>query len=116
MPTGYTAGILDGTMKTFQQFAKKCIRNFGAAIHMRDESWDKDFVPRVPSQYHLKEIKEAQTLIDKYSKMSDEGIKKIRRDQLLKDKSYHTEQIAKIKSQALKLNSFLAEAKEYVPP
>ena len=36
MPTGYTAGILEGKIKTFPEFAKICMRAFGAAIHMRD--------------------------------------------------------------------------------
>lgn len=43
MATGYTCGIVDGTTKTFKEFAFKCIRAFGAAAHMRDEPISKPF-------------------------------------------------------------------------
>ena len=45
MPTGYTAGIIDGKTETFQEFAKQCMRNFGACIHMRDENMGKEYEP-----------------------------------------------------------------------
>lgn len=44
MPTGYTAGILNGTIKTFKEFATKCSRAF--MIHMRDEAHDAPYTPR----------------------------------------------------------------------
>ena len=43
MPTGYTAEILNGEIKTFPEFAKKCARAFGAMIHMRDDSLDATY-------------------------------------------------------------------------
>ena len=38
MPTGYTSDIEDGI--SFKEYATKCLRNFGAAITLRDEPWD----------------------------------------------------------------------------
>ena len=35
MPTGYTAGIIDGTTKDFKEYAKHCERAF--MIHLREE-------------------------------------------------------------------------------
>ena len=60
MPTGYTAGIIDGKTETFQEFAKQCMRAFGATIHMRDENMDKEYEPRTPSDYHTKALEEAK--------------------------------------------------------
>lgn len=37
MPTGYTAGVEDGSITTLAQFAMTCARAFGALIDMRDE-------------------------------------------------------------------------------
>lgn len=37
MPTGYTAGIEDGTITTGKDFLKLCTRAFGIAIDLRDE-------------------------------------------------------------------------------
>ena len=58
MPTGYTAGILDGTVKDFNEFAKKCSRAF--MIHLRDEPFDSEYKKREPSDYHSKNLKEAE--------------------------------------------------------
>ncbi len=63
MPTGYTAGILDGKITTFQQFAKQCMRAFGATIHMRDDDMDAEITPRTPSDYYSKEIEKAKNII-----------------------------------------------------
>ena len=40
MPTGYTAGLHDGTPTTFPEFAMQCARAFGALITMRDSGAD----------------------------------------------------------------------------
>ena len=37
MPTGYTAGIEDGTITTGKDFLKLCTRAFGIAMDLRDE-------------------------------------------------------------------------------
>ena len=37
MPTGYTAGIEDGTIATLREYALVCARAFGACISLRDE-------------------------------------------------------------------------------
>lgn len=40
MPTGYTAPICEGEEMTFEQFALRCARNFGAFVSMREEPMD----------------------------------------------------------------------------
>lgn len=74
MPTGYTEGIMNGKITTFPQFAKLCMRAFGATIHLRDESLDSEYEPRVPSDYHSKEIERAKKNIIDAKKLSDEEI------------------------------------------
>ncbi len=83
MPTGYTAGIIDGTTTTFQQFAKQCIRNFGATIHMRDEPSDVEYIERIPSDFHTKAIEEANKFRESM------------RTKAIKDLKYHNEEHAK---------------------
>jgi hypothetical protein len=116
MPTGYTAGILDGDIKDFKTFAKKCMRNFGATIHMRDESNDVEYFPRTPGDYHTKEIKKANQLLTDSQTLSDEAIIQIRKDELTKDKEYHLRAIDKNKIDSENLNKFLEEARKYNPP
>ena len=52
MPTGYTAPIYEGEKDfTFERFAMRCARNFGALVHLREKSkeeaidLEKDFQP-----------------------------------------------------------------------
>ena len=45
MPTGYTAGILEG--ETFEQYALQCAKAFGALVMMRDEPSDAP----IPDQF-----------------------------------------------------------------
>lgn len=116
MPTGYTAGILDGKVKTFQQFAAQCIRAFGSAIHMRDEPWDKKYTPRKPSDYHSKAIAEAEKLLKKYANCSDKEIIDLRSGQLETDRRYHLNKIKEIEENFKKLNNILQEARDYTPP
>lgn len=37
MPTGYTSPLYEGKEISFEQFALRCARNFGALVMMRDE-------------------------------------------------------------------------------
>lgn len=116
MPTGYTAGILDGKIKDFKQFAKLCMRNFGATIHMRDDEMSAEYVPREPSDYHLKAIKEANKLLADSQSLSDDEIINLRKSELLRDQGYHKEAIVKAEKNADNLKTFLDEARKYNPP
>jgi len=52
MPTGYTAGIEDGTMTDFRSFALTCARAFGATIMQRDDPLDEAPKLQSASTYH----------------------------------------------------------------
>lgn len=116
MPTGYTAGIIDGKIKTFPEFAKLCMRAFGATIHMRDESMTAEYEPRVPSDYHTKEIEKANEVLSTLKKMTDEEIVSKRKTELEESKQYHLKHIETAKQNTAKLNEILAKAKQFVPP
>ncbi len=116
MPTGYTAGILDGEIKTFPEFVKTCMRAFGATIHLRDEPLAKEYEPRVPSDYYSKNIAEKKDAISKYTSISDDEIITLEKGKLEGSKKYHLESIIKIKANRKKLIQMLMEAKRFVPP
>lgn len=69
MPSGYTSSIQDGI--TFENFAMKCARSFGACIEMRDDPLDKE-IPNgfKPRTYHSKEIKRLKAEAAKIGLMS----------------------------------------------
>jgi len=116
MPTGYTAGILDGKITTFPQFAKQCMRDFGATIHMRDDDMDAEFIPRTPSDYYSKEIEKAKQLLKDAETLSDEVIVRNRKEELEKSKEYHLSSISKKKVDAKNMNDILKDVRKWQPP
>lgn len=56
MPTGYTAGVQDGSITDFASFAMLCARAFGATIDMRDDPLDKPIPEFKPSMYHAEQL------------------------------------------------------------
>ena len=116
MPTGYTAGIIDGKVKTFQEFAKQCMRAMGACIHMRDESFDKPYEPRTPSSFYSDELKKYKEELENLKTFCDQDFVNNKRKDLQKDKEYHLESIKTAKKDAEILNDFISKANKYKPP
>lgn len=116
MPTGYTAGIIEGKTETFQDFAKQCMRNFGACIHMRDENMDKEYEPRTPSDYHTKALEKAKEKLKQAETFTDDELIEMRTKELEESKKYHLESIAKTKIARAKLEDFLAKAIGFKAP
>ncbi len=116
MPTGYTAGILDGTTKDFKQFATNCMRAFGATIHMRDDSADTPYKPDEVTSYHSDAIAKAKGEIAALNKMDNAQIEKDETKVLNKNLRYHKSAITKIRKQRSKLGSLLADALVYEAP
>ena len=67
MPTGYTAGVMDGQITTLEQFAKVCIRNFGLAMHMRDGDPNAVYSNTFAEDFYDSSIKYHRDAIDKAS-------------------------------------------------
>ena len=116
MPTGYTAGIIDGKITTFQEFAKTCMRAFGATIHMRDETLDAEYVPREVSSYYRETLESWNKTLEEVTSMSDEEIVAKREKQLQDDIDYHKDRISKIEKNRVVLSRFIKEVTEWVPP
>lgn len=116
MPTGYTAGILDGTIKDFNGFAKLCIRAFGATMHMRDDSFDVEYKKAEPGDYYSTQLEKAkQDLID-IEKLTDSEIIDKQKSDLLKSKNRHIKYIEDAKLNEAKLNSILKDVSTWIPP
>jgi hypothetical protein len=116
MPTGYTAGIIDGKTKTFKEFALECARNFGALIHMRDEPMNVPIKEREPSEYHTREVQRANEDLKRAMESSDEDLIAFERRKLEDRILRYSEMIQQRKSAAISLNKFLSEAQKYHPP
>jgi len=116
MPTGYTQGIIDGSIKTFKEYATQCIRAFGAAIHMRDNSMNSSYKPREVDTYHQKRLQEEHKSLLELNKTTDEQLLIETRKDLEKSIDYHKSKKQEVEETRKKLESFLKQAEEYVPP
>lgn len=116
MPTGYTAGIVDGKIKTFPEFAKLCMRAFGATIHMRDDSMTAEYQPRVPTRYYSEQLEVYGKKLADAKSFSDEGVIDARKEELEKTKAYHEERIIEVNKNKDVLERFLNDVQKYTPP
>lgn len=114
MPTGYTAGILEGTVKTFKEFAIKCSRAF--IMHMRDEPMNAKYKARVPSDYHLENITEAEDNIKALAKLTDKALILEEQAELEEEIKDYKTRIEKVKADKVKLDDILKKAYEYKAP
>lgn len=72
MPTGYTADLNNGKQVTFEEFAMKCARAFGALVEMRDDPLDAPIPDEFrPKDYHLDAIKTAKKKLAEIKKWSN---------------------------------------------
>lgn len=85
MPTGYTCKVQDGEITELKDFLLQCARGFGAMIHMRDDSMNKQYEPRVVSDYHLNALNNAKKEYEEFLTITDEEI------QQKLDESYENE-------------------------
>ena len=73
MPTGYTAGIEDGTITTGKDFLKLCTRAFGIAIDLRDEPLSVPTPTKFePDTYYKKRLEDEKANFEKFKAMSFE--------------------------------------------
>lgn len=115
MPTGYTAGIIDGKINTFRDFALVCVKAFGAAIHMRDDQ-DVKYEPAKPDQYYVNAVKEARERMVEIFSITDEQIIERERITIESTLKYHSQRIEEIKVIRIKLEYLLEQARKYEPP
>jgi hypothetical protein len=116
MPTGYTAGVADGTITDFKEYALQCARAFGACVMLRDDPLSGEIPEFEPSDYYAKQLSELETELGIFINMGP-----VERRSL-----YETEQIKRMKEKELGLaskreeraryESMLAKAKAFKSP
>lgn len=82
MPTGYTAFIEDGRIRSGKEFLHLCLRAFGGCANLRDQSLENkdDFTQDLIDAYdcdiayHQKNLDGCQEIVDKYKNMTDEEL------------------------------------------
>lgn len=116
MPTYYTAGIIDGKINDFKSFARLCMGNFGACIHMRDLPPGEPYSKREPDGYYLLRIEREKEELRKLEKMSDQEILDNEIETIKSNIKYHKEKIIEIGKLHAKLEEIRREIDSWVPP
>lgn len=117
MPTGYTAGVADGTVTDFKQYAIQCARNFGALILMRDEPLDAEIPEKFePSNFELNNLVKAEKELGEMLSLSDSQLKlKMEAEFDAEMKSYQRF-VAERREKRKRYEAMLDKAKRYRPP
>jgi hypothetical protein len=116
MPTGYTAGIVDGRTRTFRQFAMLCMRAFGACIHLRDTNLSTKYTPAKVDRYHLNEIAVIEHSLAKLKKMSDQTLIKREKQLLQEEIDRYTKSIENTKKVVKRLLAMKKKVQDWTPP
>ncbi len=75
MPTGYTAGVQDGTITEFRAFALQCARAMGALVMMRDDAMDAPIPDEFkPSTYYDDAVAKAKASLADLDAMTSETL------------------------------------------
>lgn len=116
MPTGYTAGVMDGTITEFKDYAFQCARAFGALVTLRDEPMTPDIPTLKVEDYYLAEVKRAEKEVEKISTMTSKQIEAEFLKHKAREIKYHTKGIKDQEKVRKRYSKMLEEAKKFVAP
>lgn len=116
MPTGYTAGVQDGTITTFRDFATKCARAFSVNMLMRDEPSDAPIKRYEPSPYHKEQIEKARAALYDAERMTETEAAAQLATEIAENGKRLQREIASCALHVSRYETMLAKVKEWTPP
>lgn len=114
MPTGYTAGVVDGSVKTFEEFAKKCMRAFVG--HMRDDPWDADYKPIEPAPYKRERVKELTKELKALEMQDEAGLWNTEVERIRSNIKDYTKLQQETLEKNNRVEAMLQHVKAFIPP
>lgn len=117
MPSGYTAGVADGTVTSFREYASRCMRAFGALIDMRDDPSTTPIPDEVvPSDYYAKEVAETEGRIAALCAMTEAEVAAAWEADCLSRNNEYERRAAERDETELRYRRMLELARRFVPP
>lgn len=116
MPSYYTVDIYEGKNVSFQDFALKCARQFGAFVHMNEEDPDSPLTRPTVSDYYKNSLRETENEFALFLKASREQREKMFEIEMEKELKHYKEKIEEEKELKEKYQNLLEQAKAYKPP
>lgn len=116
MPTGYTAGVGDGTITDFTEYALQCARNFGACVTLRDEPLGSEIPEFEASDYNATKLAEAEKALAEFLAMPEPKRREMHAAEHEKNIEAAQRGIAQKIEQRQRYESMLGRAKAFQAP
>ena len=116
MPTGYTAMVVEEAA-TFEQFALRCARAFGALVNMRDAPMDAPLPERIlASAWYEQRLEETHAEIERLQKLSAEQLRQEADDAYTRAMATYHERVATRERQRAAYQAMLTQVEAWQPP
>ena len=116
MPTGYTAGVQDGSIKTFREYAMRCARAFGACITLRDDPMSDEIPEFRVADYYVESVQQAKEKFLEWQLMDAADRRAAYEKAKQENDKYVSESVARCRTERERYNAMLEKAKQFVPP
>lgn len=114
MPTGYTAGVQDGTIVELEDFVIQCARAMGACIMQRDEPSCLPPILEEPSKHYDEQMK---NYLDEWKRLhSIEDVEKEFKEYRTKKFFEYSDAIDDRRRDRAKYNAMLSKVYNWIPP
>lgn len=116
MPTGYTAGVADGTVTEFKDYALMCARNFGACIMLRDEPLSSVIPEFQPSSWNEGQLEATRKEYEKWCEMIMEERLALYHREIEEKKKRNAAYRQEVAEKKERYSAMLEKAKKFNPP
>ncbi len=116
MPTGYTSGVMDGTITEFKDYAFQCARAFGALVTLRDEPMTPDIPVLEVADFYSANVREAEKEVERLSIMTSKQIEAEFLKYKAREIKYHTKGIKDQEKTRKRYLKMLEKARKFVAP
>lgn len=116
MPTGYTAGVCNGTITDFTEYALQCARNFGACVTLRDEPLGSEIPEFEASDYNATKLADAEKALAAFLAMPEAERREMHAAEHANNIEAAERGLAEKKVQRERYESMLARAKAFKAP
>ncbi len=119
MPTGYTDGVSDGTITTFEEYALTCARAFGACVTLRDEPLNGDIPEFTVDEYYKRWVDETKTELERFSNLTHDQLVEEYNNDIANRQARAAQAASAIEDRKLQQRRYemmLARAKLFKPP
>lgn len=116
MPSGYTAGVQDGSIKTFEEYALGCARAFGACITLRDEPQGAEIPEFAVDDFYTRRLSDANNELASFKAMTDGQLRAVCEKEWEEEVRAASAKAEKKREEENRYRSMLDQARKYRPP